>query len=182
MPGKQFKGTPEGLRRPERIRLLDVENVTDLVLAGMELTSVLDVGVGSGIFAEAFARRGLQVAGVDINPTMIEAARKAVPTGEFRQGLLEELPYRAAMFDLVFMSHVLHETAVPLKALQEARRVGMMRIAILEWPYREQPYGPPLSHRVTSEQVLRWVQEAGLPAAEEHELEHMTLFRIDLDP
>jgi hypothetical protein len=34
-----------------------------------------------GLFAEAFAGHGLTVAGVDVNPEMLEAARRFVPGG-----------------------------------------------------------------------------------------------------
>ena len=67
-----------------------------------DLKSVLDVGVGSGLFAEAFAQHGLEVAGVDVNPEMIVAAKRFVPKGDFRESTAEALPYPDASFDLVF--------------------------------------------------------------------------------
>ena len=48
-----------------------------------QVTSILDVGTGSGLFAEVFFKRGLEVSGVDANPEMLIAARQFVPKGIF---------------------------------------------------------------------------------------------------
>ena len=72
---KLYDGGVERLRAPERVARLEVERVISLCLEAADLKSVLDVGVGSGLFSEAFAQHGLEVDGVDINPEMIVAAK-----------------------------------------------------------------------------------------------------------
>src|SRR5512147_1760615 len=131
----------ERLRSPERMERLEVDRVVDLALEGNPLQSIIDIGTGSGIFAEAFASRGLAVTGIDANPEMPEAARRYVPGSHFQQGTAESIPYLDGSFDLTFMCLVLHDTDGLLKALQEAYRVINARLAILEWPYVEQDYG-----------------------------------------
>jgi 2-polyprenyl-3-methyl-5-hydroxy-6-metoxy-1,4-benzoquinol methylase len=84
MHEKRFEGAPERLRSPERVAQLELERVTGLCLEGKQFTSVLDVGTGSGLFAESFFMRGLEVSGVDTNPEMLTAARQFVPSAEFR--------------------------------------------------------------------------------------------------
>jgi len=71
-----FDGKIERLRSPERVARLDVERVVDLCLTTGGITSVLDVGTISGLFVEAYAKRGLNVAGIDANPDMIDVARQ----------------------------------------------------------------------------------------------------------
>jgi ribosomal protein L11 methylase PrmA len=61
-----------------RVEFLEVERVIDLCLEAFAARSVLDVGTGTGLFAEGFAARGLKVAGIDANPAMVEAARRYV--------------------------------------------------------------------------------------------------------
>jgi len=112
------------------------------------IVSVLDAGTVTGIFAEAFAGKGMQVMGIDSNEELLKVARTAVPGVEFREALLEKVPFGERSFDLVFLGHVLHETDDPLAALSEARRVARVRVAILEWPYRNEQQGPPLHHRL----------------------------------
>ncbi len=145
---KRFEGDLGRLRSPDRVERLEVERVVDLCLAGAQISRVLDVGTGSGLFAEAFARRGLQVAGVDANPAMLPVAREFVPAGDFREAAAEALPFADGTFDLVFLGVVLHEADDAQKALEESLRVTRQRVGILEWPYREQSFGPPLAHRL----------------------------------
>ena len=178
MHERRFKGEIERLRSPERIALLEVGRVVDLCLDGIRATDVLDVGSGSGIFAEAFSSRVKNVTGIDPNPAMIEAARGFVPSGTFLNGAVEEIPFEEGSFDLVFMSHVLHESDDMAKALSETRRVAKQRVCILEWPYKEEQIGPPLEHRLKTEHVLAAAKEAGFSHMEAIQLTHMVLFRF----
>lgn len=180
MGEKRFDGDISRLRSDERIALLEIEHVMAYALEGIEARSILDVGTGSGIFAEAFAGKGLAVSGVDANPSMEVHFHHYVPHGDFRQSSAEALPFEDASFDVVFMGHVLHETDDALKALQEARRLARMRVLILEWPYRDEPKGPPLGHRLKTETVIQWAGEAGFLKIETLPLSHMNLFRLDL--
>ena len=148
MHEKRFAGDVERLRSSERVERLEVERVTALCLEGGQFTSVLDIGTGSGLFAESFSKKGLEVSGVDASPEMLAAARQFVPKGDFRAGTAEALPYPDGSFDLVFLGLVLHESDDPLKAIQEAHRVARQRVGILEWPYEEAVFGPPLAHRL----------------------------------
>jgi ubiquinone/menaquinone biosynthesis C-methylase UbiE len=180
MNERTFHGGVERLRVPKRLALLEVERVVDLVLDGVDAKNVLDVGTGSGIFAEAFARHGLAVAGIDANPEMVAAAQQHVPVGDMHQASAEALPFSEASFDIAFFGLVLHEADDALKALREARRVAHKRVAVLEWPYRAEEFGPPLAHRFKHEQVTALAQEAGLPRSEVLPLTQLILYRFDL--
>jgi ubiquinone/menaquinone biosynthesis C-methylase UbiE len=178
MHEKRFNGKVERLRAPERVALLEVERVVSLSLEGAELKTVLDMGVGSGLFAESFDRHGLKVAGLDVNPEMISAARQFVPEGDFRQGIVEDVPYPDNSFDLVFFGLVLHEADEPLKALQEARRVLRKRVCILEWPYRGQEFGPPLGNRLNPIIIAEMAQQAGYTQLESTLLDQLVFYRL----
>ncbi|MFA9452787.1 MAG: class I SAM-dependent methyltransferase [Candidatus Aminicenantaceae bacterium] len=169
----------EKLRSPERLALLEVERVVQLTLEGCVADSILDIGTGSGLFAEAFSQLGLEVAGIDEQEKMLTAARSFVPGGEFRIASAESLPFSDASFDLGFLGHVLHESEIPLLVLQEARRVCRRRVAVLEWPFQEEAEGPPRSHRLKSDEVLNYASEAGFKHSQEIRLKHMVLFLLD---
>jgi ubiquinone/menaquinone biosynthesis C-methylase UbiE len=175
---RRFHGEAGDLRSPARVALLQVATVVRLSLEGALIRSVLDVGTGTGIFAEAFAGQALQVTGIDANEELLKVARVAIPGVEFREAVLEELPFGKRSFDLVFLGHVLHETDDPLKALCEARRVARERVVILEWPYRREQQGPPLHHRLPADKIEGLVKAAGYSSTERLELEHMELFRL----
>ena len=180
MHEKRFEGAPDRLRSVERVERLEVERVIDLCMEGRQLNSVLDVGTGSGLFAEAFSKSGLSISGVDANPEMLPAARQYVPAGDFREGTAEALPYQDGSFDLVFLGLVLHESDEPLQALKEARRVARLRVGILEWPYREGVFGPPLAHRLNPEDLVGLFHQAGFQKWSMTELTNTILYRLEL--
>ncbi len=164
---------------PERLAALEIPRVTDLCLNAMAATTVLDVGCGSGIFCEAFRNRGLFCAGADLNAGLLSAARRYSPDVRVAQAVSEHLPFGDASFDLVFMSHVLHEVDDPAITLSECGRVARRRIAVLEWPYRQTPLGPPLTHRLAPEAIGQAAARAGLSRILPIVLRVMVLYLID---
>ena len=167
------------MRSPERVALLETGRVVSLSVEGLEIEGVLDVGTGTGIFAEAFAASTRRVEGVDPDSGLLDVARRLVPAVTFREATAEKLPFAERSFDLVFFGHVLHETDDPVRALTEARRVARKRVMILEWPYREEEMGPPLAHRLAPSRVLALASAAGFGRAERIELAHMDLYRLE---
>ncbi len=155
MHNKVYQGSTDRLRTVERLAVLQVDRVVELCLKDKDIHSMLDAGTGSGIFAEAFYKSGLKVAGVDINQQMIKAARQHVPDGDFKVGELERLPYKANSFDLVFYAHALHEADSLEKALSEAKRVAFKYVAALEWPFKITRHGPPIWHRIRVKHLKR---------------------------
>jgi ubiquinone/menaquinone biosynthesis C-methylase UbiE len=180
MHEKRFEGDISRLRSPERVERLEVERVINLCLEKGPFISLLDVGTGTGLFAEAFAKRGLKVSGVDINPEMMAAAQMFVPDGDFREGTAETLPFPDGSFDFVFMGVVLHETDDVSKALQETRRVTRQQACILEWPYREQSFGPPLTDRLNPEDLVGLFQKVGFRKWKTTELSNTVLYCLEV--
>ena len=180
MHERRFQGAIERLRSADRVNRLEVERVIDLCLKDGSRVSVLEVGTGTGLFAEAFARRGVKVSGVDVNPQMLIATRGFVPQGDFREGTAEELPYPDRSFDLIFLGLVLHETGDAVRALKEARRTTRKRVCILEWPYREQSFGPPLADRLKPEGLERSIQAAGFLSWKATDLSNTVLYLLEI--
>jgi ubiquinone/menaquinone biosynthesis C-methylase UbiE len=103
---------------------------------------VLDLACGTGIVARMAAHRlgsGAVVAGLDINPAMLEVARsKAAQEGvevAWREGDVAELPFVEASFDLVVIQQGLQFFPDKPAALAEAWRVlaPAGRIASSTW-------------------------------------------------
>jgi len=180
MHEKRFEGDIARLRNPERIARLEVERVVTLCLEGMQIKSVLDVGTGTGLFAEAFAKCGLVVSGVDVNPEMLPVARTYVPAGDFRESTAEALAFADASFDLVFMGLLLHESDEQLQVLSEACRVARMRTGILEWAYREEDFGAPLEYRLAPDILEDLAKEAGFRGLEVIPLTKLVFYRLTI--
>lgn len=176
--GHRYPGSAAALRSAERMALLEVGRVVDLCLDGGAIGSVLDIGTGSGVFAEEFDRRGLAVTGIDVNPAMLEAAQQHVPHVRFLEASADALPFHDGEFDLAFLGHVLHEVSDPVHTLTEARRVARVRVAVLEWPYLAEEHGPPLDHRLRDAAVVAFARDAGFQHVEQLPLAHMALYRL----
>lgn len=101
-------------------------------------TTLLDLGCGDGAFCAFAARRGAVVHGIDVEPDAVALALEAVPGGDFRLGLMEDLPWADASFDVVTAFDSLQYALDSEVALIEAARVSRAggRIAVSKW-------GPP---------------------------------------
>jgi ubiquinone/menaquinone biosynthesis C-methylase UbiE len=178
MHERRFHADIARLRSPERLARLEVKRVIELITQKGGIHNVLDVGTGSGVFAEAFFHAGFEVEGLDANPEMLAAARTQVPDVHFQEGTAESLPYPEAAFDLVFMGLLFHETDDRLKALQEAARVTCQWVAILEWPYETQDFGPGLDERLTEKDMQESSLHAGLASLQILPLQSLVLYLL----
>lgn len=180
MHEKRFNRNIERLRDPERIIRLEVERVVQMSLENLEnVTSVLDIGTGSGLFAEQFAGHGLRVTGLDANPDMLPVALQYVPEATFHKGIAEDLPFPNDSFDLVFMGLVLHETDDTSAAICEAFRVSTKRLVVLEWSYENQDFGPPLTDRVSPEKINEYAALAGCRSVSHIRLNQLSLYLFE---
>lgn len=85
--------------------------------------TVLDVGCGSGLYCHLAAKHGAQVAGIDTAAGLIEVAKSRTPSGDFRVGEMEELPFDDGAFDLVTGFNSFQFASEPANALRQAQRV-----------------------------------------------------------
>ena len=166
------------LRRAERIAQLEVERVVGLCLEISRIVDLLDVGTGTGLFAEAFATRDVKVFGIDPDPDMVTTARCFVPAGSFHVAAAEALPFADRAVDVCFMGMVLHETADPNRALSEARRVARNLVAVLEWPPAVPTDPPPPARRFDYEEIDRIGRKTGFRGISLLPLTDMVLYRM----
>jgi ubiquinone/menaquinone biosynthesis C-methylase UbiE len=178
MHDKRYSAEIEKLRSPERIKRLEIEKVANIVLEGIVVGTVLDVGTGSGIFAEEFYKRGKSVTGIDPNPEMLKSARKFIPEGNFQDGTVESIPADDKSFDLVFLGLVLHESDDLAKALNESKRCARYRVGILEWQYKQEESGPPIEHRLRPEEIIAFAERTGFSKIETIRLDQLLLYRL----
>ncbi len=99
---------------------------------------VLDVACGTGILGRLLHERCgacQRFVGVDINPGMLEVARRLLPGAEYQQGNASELGFGASELDLVLCQHGLMFFPDRSKALVEMRRVlaGGGRLGLSTW-------------------------------------------------
>lgn len=88
---------------------------------------VIDIACGTGVvsrlLAEKVGKSG-SVVGVDLNPNMIEVAKRSVPsTVELHEGDVTALPFPDGSFDMAFCQQGLQFFPEKVAALKEVRRV-----------------------------------------------------------
>lgn len=102
--------------------------------------SVLDLGTGTGAFAQAFVERGHRhVLGIDVADQLLRRARRRVPTARFYQADITELPdLPDRSFDIVTLGYVLHGMApsLRLRTLQSAARLARRFVLVVDYQQR----------------------------------------------
>jgi SAM-dependent methyltransferase len=89
-------------------------------LSGLRL---IDVGCGAGQAAADAAARGATVSGLDASAPLLEVAKGRTPSGDFRQGDIEELPYPEDSFDVVTAFNSVQYAVDPASAVAELARI-----------------------------------------------------------
>lgn len=112
--------SPSGRRRAVRRAALFIE------FGGLGPgVRALEMGCGTGLFTEMVARSGAAVQTVDLSIHLLDSARArtaSLSNVRLACGNAEETPFRAASFDTVYGSSVLHHLDLD-RALAEAARV-----------------------------------------------------------
>ncbi len=169
----------ERLRDPERLETLNPDKIWAAISEGLEVNTLVDLGVGIGFFAIPFARKipGGTVYGCDLNPQMLEyltAASEQEKVDNIRpiQTAEVEVPLEDGLADLVIMVNLHHELDFRDRTLAECRRLLREggRIAVVDWAPIETEHGPPLEVRIPPDQVRAELEAAGFRAIAEHEI------------
>jgi ubiquinone/menaquinone biosynthesis C-methylase UbiE len=176
-----YNSGKDKLRMPERIERLEVEKVVNLCLQDPDNKTLLDIGTGTGVFAEAFDKAGLTVSGIDLNEEMIQTAKFYLPKTEFIIAKAEDIPFEDDRFDASFFGLVFHEVSDYKKALSEAFRVSRSNTFILEWKYKTEDFGPPLEHRLKPEFIKNLAHEIGYKTFLEIPLTNLVLYLLTKD-
>ena len=159
------------LLAPERYELLDIHRILSL-LPLTHYQTVADIGCGPGFFTIPLAKTLWEgkVYALDIQEEMLEACRRRVE--EARLGNVEvmlskeaKFPLEASSLDGAMVSLVLHSQinkAAFLKAVVKLMKPGGW-LAFINWHLVPEPtHGPPAKRRISVEDVLSLVEDAGL--------------------
>jgi len=113
------------------------ETKTGLQPADLADRLVLDVGVGSGRFAEIAVDLGARVVGIDLSRAVEAAHENLGDRALIAQADLFNLPFRDATFDVVYSIGVLHHTPDTAAALRSIARLVRPGGILAIWVYRK---------------------------------------------
>ena len=106
---------------------------TALISPGKRCTAMSDVDQEWRLLIAS--QRAARVSGLDAAENLLTIARARVPSGDFRLGELEDLPFPEGLFDLVTGFNSFQYAANPAAALSEARRIAKPsgRVVVMTW-------------------------------------------------
>ncbi|KAK7590731.1 hypothetical protein V9T40_002344 [Parthenolecanium corni] len=90
-------------------KYLGFRDIPDLLQKYANGNKLLDYGCGPGISSAFLKKLGFQIDGVDINESMINLARQALPKNNFQVLKEGKIPAEDEHYDIVFSSWVLQE-------------------------------------------------------------------------
>ncbi|MCL6443048.1 MAG: methyltransferase domain-containing protein [Alicyclobacillus sp.] len=73
---------------------------------------VLDIGIGTGGFAQLFEQQGARISGIDLSERMIDECKRRHPAYDLRLGTFQRVPYSNETFDAVISSFCFHEVPI----------------------------------------------------------------------
>lgn len=159
-------------------RLIDTN--PDLLWGKLKLKSpktLIDIGAGTGVFAVEFSKKmnNGMVYACDISDAMLVWMKDNLPhklNGIVIPTKMEEsfVPLPDGIADMVYMINLHHELEEPVKIVSEAFRLLSKdgKLMIIDWKKEETPEGPPLSIRVTEEDIAADMRKGGFSSIVKH--------------
>lgn len=156
------------LDNPERYKLIPIKEI----LANLNVTrkdKILDLGAGTGYFTFPIAEKTNEtVFALDIEQRMLDVLNERkddfnTSNVEVIKGLIENIPMESNKVHRAIASMVLHEVEPLSKGLQEIKRVlkDEGQGILVEWEKEETENGPPLHHRIHSQDMKKAVEQEG---------------------
>lgn len=106
--------------------------------------AILEVGCGTGVIADGLAQLRPVVAGLDIDPAMLNFARQRKRRVTYVQGDAHALPFSDGAFDAVVCHYLLLWLAEPMQGVKEMARVTRTGGSVLACA--EPDYGGRIDH------------------------------------
>jgi ubiquinone/menaquinone biosynthesis C-methylase UbiE len=160
-------------------RLQELQPAETLVRIGLvNGQTVCDIGAGTGIFTLPAARltEG-NIYALEISHDMLAILADKIKASGLNNIILSEaqedhIDLPSESIDLVLMVTVLHELTNAPAILGEVKRIlkPQGKFAIIEFHKYETPYGPPVPHRISREEVYALLEPLGFVRQQDFDL------------
>ncbi|WP_246202534.1 class I SAM-dependent methyltransferase [Virgibacillus doumboii] len=130
--------------------------------------TVADLGAGTGYFTIPIAKQTKEIYAVDIEPKMLgilkeNAIQEQLANIHYVESDLDHIRLDDKSVDKVMISLVLHEVPDIKQTLDEIKRILKQggQLFIIEWEAVETESGPPLNHRIPSNDMKNSMENNG---------------------
>lgn len=164
------KFNPEGIERllrPDRLGAVNPEEFlrSEGLKQGMTFA---DVGCGPGFFSTPASRvvgKSGVVYAIDTQDEMLRGLKRAADAENIKavKSVENSIPLEDGVSDFVLLAYVLHEAESKDVFLKEVRRIlkpGAI-LLLLDWEKKAEENGPPFEERLSREETLGYLKEAG---------------------
>ncbi|MFD1019514.1 class I SAM-dependent methyltransferase [Thalassobacillus hwangdonensis] len=137
-----------------------------------ESDTIADLGAGNGFFTLPLAKRTKEkVYAVDLEPQMLDLLRQRVEEAQLKNvdyvvSDLENIDLKDDTADKLMVAFVIHEVGSIPQALSEMKRIMKKdaQVMFVEWEAVESESGPPLHHRIPSDELMKILDQEGFSA------------------
>ncbi|HEY7388330.1 MAG TPA: class I SAM-dependent methyltransferase [Bryobacteraceae bacterium] len=135
--------------------------------------AIADIGAGSGYFARRFVEHAAKVYAVDISADLLKIAADGAPKNLVTVLAAADDPkLPPSSVDLIFFCDVMHHIEnrpAYYRRLNTALKPGG-RIVNIDFYKKDLPVGPPVSMKLSEEQVIDEFKAAGFKLARKHDM------------
>ncbi|MBU2512335.1 class I SAM-dependent methyltransferase [bacterium] len=138
---------------------------------------LIDIGAGTGFFALPFADKAIdcRIYACDTSEFMIQWMTENIPERYINRiipllSTENSIKLESGSADLVYMINLHHELNNPLEMLKECLRLlkNGGQLLVIDWKDSITPMGPPLSIRISAQEIQRQVMEVGFKNVRQH--------------
>ena len=169
MNSRQFEDLVAAFETPERAEWQKPEEVIEF-LGDLHGKTVMDIGSGTGYFSSRLVRAGAKVICADIDERFLNYIRERAIREEFQEEKIElrhvlhDSPQlKENEVDLVLIVNTYHHIEDRVSYLKEVLN-GLKpngKLTIIDFNKEELPVGPPVEMKLTPNQIIRELTEAG---------------------
>ncbi len=165
------------LENPERLAELSPKGTLKRIGLG-ECSVLCDIGAGSGIFTIPAAKiTNNTVFALEVNDEMLEiivekAKNEKLSNINTMKVTGDRYDIKSDTVDFVILVTVLHEIANKDALLTELKRIikSSGKLAIIEFHKEKTPMGPPVSHRIGKDEIIKICGKYGFSMSDEFDL------------
>ena len=155
------------LESPERDAYQQPEKVLEF-LGDLEDKRIMDIGAGSGYFSVKLANKGAEVIAADVDDEFQSALKKRIEENNLKNIELRKIPYDSPSLeeqevDMVFIVNTYHhiEKRSEYFAKVKAGTSEDGELVLIDFFKTDVPVGPPTEHKISIDQVIAELKEAG---------------------